>query len=270
MAQQAYASPQEAEFYRRNERRTRIVLAVILAIIVCWRPLSRFAATLVPVSWEIALGQKLDFLVTEPVADPVLDAGLEEIKARLLAAAPGQPYPIRIAVVDSPEVNAYAVPGGRIVVFTGLIRSARSADELSGVLAHEVQHVLNRHSLQELFYRNGFSIAAAALLGRASGLATEAARLKFSRGEESEADAKGFRMLADAGLPTAGMISFFKPDADRDRGGVGLELMSTHPMDATRAKDLEALQASVHAGPVRPLALDWARFQQAARVHSKR
>src|SRR5690606_36535147 len=107
----------------------------------------------VPRSWEERLGERDAAELTAgagPCRDPALDRAIGAMTAALARAAGAAPGTFRLHVVDDSLVNAFALPGGSIILFRGLIERAESPDELAGVLAHEMQHVLLRHSTQAL------------------------------------------------------------------------------------------------------------------------
>ena len=159
-----------------------------------------------------------------------------------------------MTIVNSGIVNAVAAPGGNIIVFRGLLERTESAEELAGVLAHEVEHVLHRHVTRAIFQQASTGILMAALVGDVSSVVAyglEGARtlgdLQMSRGAESEADREGMRLLQTAGIDTAGMITFFEKLSARERGGdIVPRYLRTHPTTAERIATLRTLAA---AGP---------------------
>ena len=168
----------------------------------------------IPVSWEERLGEsafsQFEAGVTVLTAGPSVEA-VEGIGTRLAASAES-PYAFRWHVVDDAQVNAFAVPGGHVVVFTGLIRAAASSDELAGVLAHEIQHVVLRHSVRGLVRTMGWRAALSIVFGDVgplSGVGELASRLgslKFSRDQETAADLGGLALLRRARIDPRGMI----------------------------------------------------------------
>lgn len=106
-------------------------------------------APLVPVAWKERLGAAVvkHLMPAQRYCDaPEQLTAVRQIIARLAASAAPQPYTFRVHIADSPMVNALAAPGGHIVLFNGILHQTRTPEELAGVLAHEMQHVLQRHS----------------------------------------------------------------------------------------------------------------------------
>jgi beta-barrel assembly-enhancing protease len=220
------------------------------------------------VAWEESLGDAAagHFAPADKrCEDPQRKQALDGIITSLLRGAPGQPYRFRLVVVDDPTVNALAAPGGALVLFRGLLERTESAEELAGVLAHEIQHVLHRHGTRMVVQRASTAVLLTAVAGDVSGLMAfglEAARtlgdLRHSRGNEEEADLDGLRMLLAAGIDPRGMLEFFRKMDAREGAGISLPgYLSSHPPSADRAQRLHALAAT--APPSAPLlaGYDW-------------
>lgn len=226
------------------------------------------AAARVPVAWEARLGEAIIEHVapsSDRCDDAARQARIDAIAAAVLKPAQPTPYTFRITVVNSPIVNAVAAPGGSIVVFRGLLDRTDSAEELAGVLAHELQHVLHRHATRAIFQHASAGILMAAVVGDVSAVVAfglEGARmlgdLSMSRQAEAEADRDGMRLLHDAGIDTAGMVTFFEKLAARHGDpGRGKYLMS-HPAPQERLASLRALSAQWPRPAARLLAdYDW-------------
>jgi predicted Zn-dependent protease len=149
-------------------------------------------------------------------------------------------------VVDTDEVNAFAVPGGYLYVNRGLIEAAENECELAGVLGHEIGHVVGRHSARQLSQQMGLSMLASIALGENPNMVAQltaqilatGAITRYSRAMESEADSYGVQELYDAGLDPNGLATFFDK-LEEMRGGAGggtLEkFFSTHPDPGSRA-----------------------------------
>lgn len=243
-----------------------IVLAPILLLALLWWQADRLvgaAVARIPISWEVQLGDSAFEQLTQGSA--ILTEGaavtaIHDIGNRLTAQV-HSPYTLRWHVVDDPQVNAFAVPGGHVVVFTGLIRAADSPEEVAGVLAHEVQHVVLRHSLHGLVRSLGWRATIQILFGSSGplsgvgGLAAQLGSLKFSREQETAADMEGLKLLQRARIDPQGMVTFFETLSQKESG---LALLSTHPMSADRADRLRAEIAQAGPWPTDPLAIAWA------------
>ena len=189
---------------------------------------------------------------------------VKSIGERLLSAPS---YRYRWFVADSPELNAFAAPGGIIVVHAGLIRAASSPEELAGVLAHEVAHSELRHGLRALLKSMGLKLIVAALLsgGAEEYLASSAAKyteLKFSRDNEREADREAVARLRAARIDARPMLSMFEKLAASaaQQGGAPPEFISTHPDLDERIASLRALTAA-QPHP-QAIAMDWQTVQR--------
>lgn len=223
------------------------------------------AAMRVPRQWEERMGALVAETVT--ATTPRQSAGaatamLEDLGGRLATAA-SSPYTFRWILVDSPQVNAMAAPGGYVIVFSGLLREAESAEEVAGVLAHEVQHVVLRHSLRGLVRSLGWRVTLSLLLGNAGELGTPIAawaeklgNLGFSRRQESEADEHGVRLLRAAGIDPRGLATFFERlSHDKTEPPA---FLSTHPASSDRAARVRAWIGEFQAPP---LPYDWQAVQ---------
>lgn len=186
---------------------------------------------------------------------------VRDIGERLTA---GSRYRYRFYVADDNSVNAYAMPGGYVVVHTGLMRLAASAEEVAGVLAHEVQHIEQRHSLRGMAQSLGLAAALGLLVGDTGGLASvgrDLLSLKFSRDHETEADREGVRGLVAATINPAGMRDFFGRMAAQSTLELGY--FSTHPASAQRMADIDRLIKALPEDAVKapPLPYDYAAIK---------
>jgi predicted Zn-dependent protease len=190
-------------------------------------------------------------------------AMVRETGARLTQ---GSPYQYEFYVADDKSVNAYAMPGGFVVMHSGLLALADSADEVAGVLAHEVSHVEKRHSLTGMAKTAGLYATVSLLIGDFGSLASAGANLlnlKFSRDHEREADSEGLRLLVKAGLQPEPMAGFFRKMA-KQGGGVPA-FLSTHPASEER---FAAIESAVKLLPeaaraAAPLNVDYAKIKAA-------
>lgn len=268
-----------AEQVRQVRQRHRIVwsvvggalLAVALGLWFGSDVLVELAVDRIPIEWEKRLGESAyhDFLARQEVMkEGFAVAAVTEMTHRLTAAIPENPYTFEVTVVKSDVVNAFALPGGYIVVFTGLMKKAESPEEVSGVLAHELNHVLQRHGLERIVKQLGFvAVVSIVLGGNQQGLGgvmkqlgVELMTLKFGRAQETEADLTGLQLLHRARIDPSGMIAFFQRLAEKDEGRV--EWLSTHPMSAARAQRLKTELASLPRREAIPFSFEWETIRE--------
>jgi predicted Zn-dependent protease len=166
--------------------------------------------------------------------------------------------PYRFYIVNSEVVNAFAVPGGYVYVNRGLIEATDNVAELAGVVAHEIGHVEERHSVEQLERVQGANLGlnlAYILLGRApTGVESAAINVggsaffaRYSRAAEDEADAVAVRLMVGSGLHPNGLVTFFNElIAERQRRPSQLEQwFSTHPTTEDRIRHVQSLIAQV-------------------------
>jgi predicted Zn-dependent protease len=245
-----------------------IAIAVIATVLYSRgvRLAAEQAARFMPAGMERRLGLSvIAILAPEQARCTDSESRLQPIVNRL-SAATGSRQPFKVIYVNQAIVNAFAAPGGFIVVFRGLLDETKTAEEFAGVLAHEMQHVLLKHSDQALA-REFSARAMLSLMSVDSGgtpAAIEAgvrlANLKYQRSDEEAADLGGARLLARAHLPADGLaILLRRLQAYSMPGSSALSYLSNHPATEER---LEALtqQARRLNQSVTPLmsAEDWA------------
>lgn len=216
-------------------------------------------AVILPLFDDIAMGAQAfaEIRAQEKVStDPAVNDRIQRI-GRRIAEAVGDRMPNaqwEFVVFDEPQtVNAFALPGGKVGVYTGLIGLASSDDEIAFVMGHEIAHVTSRHGAQ----RATATVGAAAgglvlealtrdkdnreLMLAAYGIGAAGATLAYSRSHESEADYVGLRFLAYAGYDPRAAVSFWRKMSAQEKRGVRVpELLSTHPSDDRRIEALEA------------------------------
>ena len=172
----------------------------------------------IPIEWEVTVGQSI--LKMLPVAqkpDPEVLKVLQDTVDFLKQSLPGNPYDLKVYILPVEQVNALALPGGPIVIFEGLIDKAESPEELAGVLAHEIQHILLRHSTRGILRNLAKSMLVTLFLGDVNSvmegivqLAGQLETLGLSREMEAEADQKGMELILAANIDPHGMIRIFK------------------------------------------------------------
>jgi predicted Zn-dependent protease len=185
-------------------------------------------------------------------------------------------------IVDSREVNAFAVPGGYIYVNRGLIERTQRMDQLAGVLGHEIGHVVKRHSIKQMEKAQGANVGVtlACVLTRicesqagqaAIQVGGTALFAKFSRADETEADDEGIRNVVRAGISPNGIPEMFQILLnERQSNPSAVEgWFSTHPMEEDRIANTRAMIAQINPSVLRSLATDSPRYQQfKARIRS--
>jgi Zn-dependent protease with chaperone function len=270
---------QVAKRVRQVRHRRRIVWGVIGGVILAtvlglWFGadlLVELAVSRIPVEWEQKLGESAyrDFLTHQEVMkDGPAVTALGEMMQRLTEQIPDSPYKFEVTVVKSDLVNAFALPGGYVVVFTGLMKKAESGEEVAGVLSHELNHVLQRHGLERIVKNLGLLTVVAIVFGDQQGLVgimkqlgVELFTLKFGREQETEADLTGLQLLQRAKIDPSGMTQFFERLSEKDEGR--MEWLSTHPMSTARAEGLKTELASLPKRSPEPFTFDWKKVQEA-------
>jgi len=273
----SHSFAQAAEQVRQVRHRGRLVwglvggvlLATVLGLWFGSDLLVELAVSRIPVEWEQKLGESAyrDYLTHQEVMKEGLAVtALREMTQRLTEQIPNNPYKFDVTVVKSDVINAFALPGGYVVVFTGLMKKAESGEEVAGVLSHELNHVLQRHGLERIVKSLGLLTVVAIVLGNQQGLVgmmkqlgVELLTLKFGREQETEADLTGLQLLQRAKIDPSGMIRFFERLSEKDQGGI--EWLSTHPMSTARADRLKAELAALPKKSPEPFTFDWKHVQ---------
>jgi predicted Zn-dependent protease len=208
--------------------------------------LSRF----VPVTWERAMGrQALAQLAPQAIrcTNPTLHTQLNALVDRLTAPLPGR-YDYEVIVAEASWFNAFAPPGGYIVVFRPLLQTTASVEELAGVLAHEIQHIEQRHATRAMIRQLSMGAMLSAIAGEVTGLSRIGSQtgqallaLGHSRETEEEADREAVRLLDEAGIGVEGMVRFLERLEQRRGESHVPEYLSTHPQTASRLLKVKAL-----------------------------
>ena len=226
------------------------MLAVLLvpAIIYWGIPLaSSWFAYFIPVSLEKQVGQ---YVIDEVFPSRIVcktDTGkqaMEKLVSRLVPL--DSAYVFQVEVVDSGLVNAIAFPGGNILIFRGLLEKSPSADAVAGVLAHEMQHVFQRHGTENLLNQVALSGLFKLLTVEANAIAETLfagvrtlSLLKYTRELETEADALALQLLYQAGVDPVEMLAMFQ--VLKNHSSSLPESISTHPDMSSRMEKLEII-----------------------------
>ena len=217
---------------------------------------------------DIELGQASAEEITRQlvvVRDERIERYVQRLGEKLAAEAPGYRFPYKFVVVASPEVNAFALPGGYVFVNEGAIEAARTEGELAGVLAHEIAHVSLRHGTTQasraylaktgLNVLNFLSLVLQGDAGRlAAALGCVGADKFFAesnRDAEAQADAEGARLMAAAGYDPREMAEFFER-LYAHGGGQEREEAGDHPDPASRVEAISRIVAELEPSAPRP------------------
>ena len=202
---------------------------------------------------EIALGKQMAQEVelgSKIVDDPVISEYVNRLGQNLVRNSDAK-VPFTIKVIDSEEVNAFALPGGFFFVNSGLIMKAESEAELAGVMAHEIAHVAARHGTRQasrgtianylslpLIFMGGWAGYA---IRQGASLAIPLTFLTFSRGFESEADMLGLQYMYKTGYDPTAFVDFFEKiqSLEKKKPGTIAKVFGTHPMTDDRIKDAQ-------------------------------
>ena len=275
---------------RGGDRKRRSLFWVEVAVVIglgigLWTQRAVFVSALlffVPHSADVSIGS-MAFSVYEQGLTLVEDQSvkdnfktLTDILVTKIDTKDFEPI-IHIAVED--DINAFALPGGIIVFNSGLLMKADTAEEVLGVLAHELSHVTKRHSMQALVQNVGLSVAIGLIVGDTSGLATIADQFvplfiekKFSRDHERDADNQGFTYLKKAGISADGLLRFFKRlkeiTGSQVANSQALSLFSTHPLSEERINSMsQKIAAQSGSGRPQPLSFNYGEFKETLRQY---
>ncbi len=191
--------------------------------------------------------------------DPAVNARIQRIGKRI-AAAVGRDLPNaqwEFVVFESDQLNAFALPGGKVGFYTALIDLAGSDDEIAIVMGHEIAHVSSRHGAERQSQAMAIALGGAAvgigtqnkknqeLYMLAYGVGSTLGSLAYSRAHETEADVVGLRFAAKAGYDPRAAAAFWRKMAAKETGGRPPKLLSTHPPSQERIANLERLAPSL-------------------------
>ena len=221
----------------------------------------RWLAPLVPMAVERRIGDALvgDF-AESTCHTPAGDAAL--LKLVRAVDIPGA-EPVRPQVVKFGMINAVALPGNRLVLFSGLLDDLKNPDAVAGVVAHELGHARKRHVMQAMLREFGVATLLAGTSGAVPQQLIQVGGLRYSREAEAEADAFARDRLVAAGISPLPTAQFFERMATMEPGGEWTAMLESHPASATRAREF---RAAVHPGQATHPALSPAEWQALAHI----
>ncbi|MBC8095922.1 MAG: M48 family metallopeptidase [Akkermansiaceae bacterium] len=290
--------PQLARVRTKKRAAWAVLLSVlglfIVAIVALVLSKDRIVSTLasaIPTDWEVKLGDKLYPQVVRgqhEIKDAALEKELAKITQPLISGIRDTRYPLKFHIIEDATLNAFAMPGGNVVIHSGLLLAADRPEEVAGVLAHEIAHVTQRHSFRSIISSLGMYQVLQLFVGDATGLlavlANNSAFLidrKFSRDFERESDSVGWEYLMRANIEPRGMIEIFRKfqiEEKKQLEGLPVEgaekalsFISTHPATEERLSSLQARWEKVQVKTgFHKFDLNYAEFKDSlrAKLHS--
>jgi Zn-dependent protease with chaperone function len=212
------------------------------------------AVNLVPVDYEISLGEKLAAAYTKDERDDSATYFAQRFAAELEL---NDTYPIDVHVIRSEELNAFALPGGKIFIYSGLLEKMTSHEELVALLGHEVTHVAERHSLKGMSRGAASAILISLIFGDMSSWliskADEFRQMDYSRELETEADNNGLKIMIANKVNPRGMLDLLELLKKENSEEPGLmKYLSTHPDTESRIANIAASPGIKKAFQPRP------------------
>lgn len=194
--------------------------------------------------WEISMGERMhQSMAGQYKIDSIKTKLINDFYRELHYSIN---YPINVTVVQSKEVNAFAIPGGHIVIYTAILDRMQKPEELAALLSHEVSHIELRHSLRNMFRSMARKMFLLLIIGNESGLAgvlvNNADNLKgleYSRALETEADNNGIRLMQSANLDAEGMQRLMEILQQETGGNEPAAFLSTHPVFTSRIENIK-------------------------------
>ncbi len=229
------------------KNRGRLALSFIVVLTLsCGGSGGNFNLISIEEEWQLGNQLAQDVARQMPVER---DAYVTALGQKIVAQTPMANLPWNFYIVRNDEINAFAIPGGHVYIHSGLIKAGSNASELAGVMAHEISHVVARHSTEQISRQYGLSVLAGIVLGQNPAVYQQllaqilagGALARFSREAEREADDLGVRFMNQAGYNPDGMVTMFEKLLAREKSQPGAvdKFFSTHPLTASRIKDVQ-------------------------------
>ncbi len=244
--------------------RARVTAGVLLALSLC--------ACGVSEEQEVSVGRENAAQINARmpiVRDPVLSQYVQELGLSIARTTTRADLDWRFFIVNSRDINAFALPGGYIYVNRGLIERADRLDELAGALGHEIGHVVRRHSVEQMKKAQGANIAVTltctvtslcdnSVAQAAIQVGGAALFAKYSRQDEQEADAEAVNNVIRAGIHPEGIPALFERlIAERRESPMAIEaFFASHPLEEDRVRESERMIAALDPASLQGLARD--------------
>ena len=231
---------------------------------------------------EVQLGQQESAQIRQQlplVQDAVINQYVNALGNQIASHTSRADLQWQFYVVNTDVVNAFALPGGIIYVNRGVLERADRMDELAGVMGHEIEHVVRRHSVKQMEQMQGANVGVALACTLTNICSNQAAATainvggtaifaKFSRTDEVQADEGGFHNVMSAGISPNGMLTFFQKLLAEEQQSNNSNVSSwfaDHPGTQDRIADIQRMLAQVSASQLRSLTTDTQAFQQMKR-----
>ena len=231
---------------------------------------------------EVQLGQQESAQIQQQlplVQDAVINQYVNALGNQIASHTSRADLQWQFYVVNTDVVNAFALPGGIIYVNRGVLERADRMDELAGVMGHEIEHVVRRHSVKQMEQMQGANVGVALACTLTNICSNQAAAAainvggtaifaKFSRTDEVQADEGGFHNVMNAGISPNGMLTFFQKLLAEEQQSNNSNVSSwfaDHPGTQDRIADIQRMLAQVSASQLRSLTTDTQAFQQMKR-----
>jgi predicted Zn-dependent protease len=214
-------------------------------------------AKMIPPSWDDSLGQYLIKDISkhhEECVDPKGVKALQTLSNKLSKSLNlDKPLDIKVVQMGKENINAFAVPGYHIVIFSSLLDFADSPDEVAGVLAHEIGHAIEHHPTQGLIRNVGIDLILTGAFGSSVDYATTLLHLKYSRNDEQQADDIAIKILNGSNIDTKGFTKFFEKLAQEhnlltEHEDI-LQYFSDHPGLMDRVQYIQSKSKNAKAEP---------------------
>lgn len=223
---------------------------IVVAYFYVLPPIAEKSAALLPESVDTEIGEMfMGAFLHDNLIDTSKSKYLSEFAAELNLK---NDRPLKFLVVNSSEVNAFAVPSGQIVVFSGILNDMKSSDELAALLGHEASHVNQRHSIKMLCRNLAGYMVVSLLFSDVNGVmavlaenAQQLHSLSYSRAFEQEADELGLKILMDNKINPNGMVQLFAQLEKESKMSIP-QIISTHPLTEERKGNMRRIIAATH------------------------
>jgi len=248
-------------------------------------PIAHFIAKKLPPEFEEKIGQSAYSQISldaKLVTDPEIQTQLHELVAPLLGVLPNDRYEFKFHIFDNPDLNAFAMLGGYVVINSGLLMEVSKPEQVLGVLAHEIAHVTEQHSVRNIMETAGLFLVVQTFFGDMTGLAAlvteggaQLLQKSFSREFEEDADDVGLQYLADANIDPEGLVELLQILLDEQNKTIygkamnQMAWLSTHPTTENRIADLREKITKLSHKEYPPCQFDLKQFQENLQQHLK-